>query len=127
MLVDEKFRIGTLIDKANESLGAAELLIGERLYEEAILRCYHAVFFTLRAFLKKKEIAVEKMSDSLPIFKKCFIDTKALSETLYNDLSTVINAGGFENSSLQPVADESTAREIYVRADRFYSELTDQI
>ncbi|MBL7995792.1 HEPN domain-containing protein [bacterium] len=127
MLVDEKFRIGTLVDKANESLGAAELLIDEKQYEESILRCYHAVFFTLRAFLKKNKIELEKTSDSIPVFKARFIDTKVLSLALYDDLLEVVNAGGFENQSNPPAADEVLAREVYEKADRFYFTLTDLI
>lgn len=125
MLVDEKFRIGTLLDKANESLGTAELLFDQKLYEESILRCYHAVFFTLRAFLKKREVKVNSTSDSIPLFKSLFIDTNILSYTLYDDLQAVIRAGGFDNFVDQAIPDESAARDVYERADRFYSELTD--
>ncbi|KAB2881430.1 HEPN domain-containing protein [bacterium] len=127
MLVDEKFRIGTLVDKANESLGAAELLMDERLYEESILRCYHAVFFTLRAFLKKNKIEIKKTSDSIPVFKARFIDTKVLSSALHDDLLAVVKAGGFENQSDQLAADEALARDVYEKADRFYSTLTDLV
>ncbi|MBL7958608.1 HEPN domain-containing protein [bacterium] len=127
MLVDEKFRIGTLVDKANESLGAAELLMDAQLYEESILRCYHAVFFTLRAFLKKNKIEIERTSDSIPVFKARFIDTKVHSAALYDDLVAVINAGGFENQFGQLPADESLARDVYEKAERFYSVLTDLI
>lgn len=127
MLVDEKFRIGSLIDKANESLGAAELLIEEQLYDEAVLRCYHTVFFTLRAFLKKNKIAVEKTSDSIQTFKKYFVDTKVIPNRLYHDFLSVINSTGLENVIDQSPVDELTARAVYEHADRFYSELSDLI
>ncbi len=127
MLVDDKFRIGTLIDKANESLAAAEFLTDNGQYEEAVLRCYHAVFFSLRAFLKRKNITPEKTSDSLSEFKKNFVDTKSVPETLYEDLTAVIAAGGFDVSIDAVVIDESFARRVYAKADRFYSEISDRI
>ena len=127
MLVDEKFRIGTLIDKANESLAAAESLIENTQFDEAVLRCYHAVFFMLRAFLKKNEIVLEKTSDSLPVFKSFFVDSKEVPEELYADLTAVIHAGGFDNSSGSTDVDESSARNIYEKADRFFNEILDRM
>lgn len=127
MLVDDKFRIGTLIDKANESLAAAELLTDNGQYEEAVLRCYHAVFFSLRAFLKKKNITLEKTSDSLSEFKKNFVDTKSVPKPLYEDLTAVINAGGFDISIDSVAIDEAFARSVYEKADRFFSEISDRI
>lgn len=115
------------MDKANESLGAAERLIEARSYEEAVLRCYHAAFFILRAFLKKKEIVVEKTSDSVSVFKKNFIDTHLINESLYVDLLKIMEAGGNENSTDLIATDETSSRKIFEIADRFYSELTDLI
>lgn len=127
MLVDEKFRIGTLIDKANESLSAAELLIENGQYDEAVLRCYHAVFFVLRAFLKKKEITLEKTSDSLVVFKKNFVDTNEIPAILYSDVKAVIDAAGFDSSEVMIGTDEASVRDIYERADRFFNDISDLI
>ncbi len=126
MLVDEKYRIGVLAERANESLGAAEFLIEQRQFEEAVMRCYHAVFFVLRAYLKKNSLTCEKTSDSVLLFRKNFIDAGPLPKTLFDDLVFVIETSGFD----KPVSveiNEPLAREVYERSDRFYSEIANLI
>jgi uncharacterized protein (UPF0332 family) len=126
MLIDEKYRVGVLLEKANESLGAAEILLERRQFEDTVTRCYHAVFFILRAFLKKHELNCEKTSESIPLFKKNFIDEGKLSQALYDDLVFVIETSGFDRPVSMEIG-EKTAQEVYERADRFYSDMTDLI
>ena len=127
MMVDEKFRIGTLIDKANESLGIAESFLESSRFEEAILSCYHVVFFTLRAFLKKNDIRVERTSESAEIFKKKFVDTRKIDPWLYEDFATVVRASQLEPGFSPFNASAESAQDIFHRAERFYSELTEHI
>ncbi len=127
MQVDEKFRIGTLIDKANESLGAAEELLEEDCCDEAILRCYHAVFFTLRAFLKKNNVTVTMTSESSDAFKKIFIDTGKLPAERYAEWMAVMEASGFERSGNRVSSNAESARQIFDKADRFCTELMELI
>lgn len=124
-MIDEKFHVGALIDKANESLGIAESLLESSRFEEAILSCYHVVFFTLRAFLKTNKIRVDRTSESAEVFKKKFVDTGKIDSSLYRDFTAVMRASQLEPDLSPFNANAESAQEIFRRAERFYSELSE--
>ena len=109
-------RAANLTQKADESLGDAERLIDGRSFDIAALRCYHAVFFLLRAYLIKKAIIVEKKSDSIRFFQESVKQND--SEDALSDLSFVMRLNGYQDPAIE--VSETSVLEGFQRAERFY-------
>lgn len=123
MQIDDRYRTGVLLQKADETLGHAELHIQAERFEDAILSCYHSVFFTLRAFLKKNHTEPEKTSDSILIFKQNYIDNNIIPIRYYELLLTIVKKIQTDND----VADVHDAQKIFNDSESFYNYITDKI
>lgn len=123
MLINERYKTGILLQKADECLGRAELHIQEQRFEDAILSCYHSVYFVLRAFLKKNNLEPEKTSDSVLIFKQNFIDNNIIPVQYYNFFMNILRKIETDNSRSE-IAD---VRNIFDEAESFYNYMTDKM
>jgi uncharacterized protein (UPF0332 family) len=127
MLADDRFRIGTLLEKADESLGAAETMIEKEHYEEALLRCYHAVFFVLRAFLMKNRVPVQRTSESVAVFKRVFVDTGRLPKLYHEDLVLILQVTDVGRADSRAAPSKGVALDTLERASRLCGCLIDRM
>jgi uncharacterized protein (UPF0332 family) len=67
-----------LLDKAEESLKAAELLAGKEYYDFAVSRAYYSMFYVAEAFLLGEGSAFSKHSSVIAAFGQLFAKSDRL-------------------------------------------------
>ena len=75
-----------LLNKARESLGAAELLYRENYYDFAASRAYYAMFYVAEAFLLQKELAFSSHSAVIAAFGREFAKTEIVDRKFHRYL-----------------------------------------
>lgn len=123
MPIDDRYRTGVLLQKADESLGHAELHIQAGRFEDAILCCYHSVFFTLRAFLKKTGTEPDKTSDSILFFKQNFVDTNIVPAQHHEMMVKLVQLIQVDDCNYNV----DDVQKIFDDAELFYRYITDKI
>lgn len=123
---DDKYGMGVFVDKARESLGLADVLMEKQKHSEAALSCYHAVFFMVRAVLKKSGAPVDRNSDSIPLLERLFVGKGIISESCLKDVRYVLWANGFLQED-GPDMDALVAQHVMASADRVYDELIELV
>ncbi|MEA3281468.1 MAG: HEPN domain-containing protein [Euryarchaeota archaeon] len=74
--------ISELIEKAKESLDAAESLFGGGFYDFSVGRSYYAMFYTTEAILLTKNLSFSKHSAVIAAFGKEFVKPAILPKKL---------------------------------------------
>ncbi len=77
------------LEQAGESLGEAEILLGESMWRGAINRLYYACFYAASAVLLSRSLSSKKHSGIRSLFGKHLVRTGAFPEELalvYNRL-----------------------------------------
>lgn len=116
-VMNGKPHVSVFVDKANESLGMAETLLENGRSEDAVLSCYHATFFMIRALLVKSRIDVQKTSDSLLAFHDTFVQTGLVPGNCWTDIQEIISVNGFSATNPSLVVTPAASKDIYVRAN----------
>jgi len=89
--MNENKYILDLLEKAQESLKASEILFKEKLFDSSASRVYYAIFYAVEAVLLTKELSFSKHSGVISSFNKEFIKTKIFPEKLKYYLNEAFN------------------------------------
>ncbi|WP_456474666.1 HEPN domain-containing protein [Candidatus Pyrohabitans sp.] len=103
--------IDVLLKKSEDRLKAAEILLGEGYYEDAISRAYYSMFFAAKALLKTKEIDAKTHRGVISKFGLEFVQ-KDIIERKYGKAI-------HEAEELREEADYSIFRPIYKEEAEF--------
>lgn len=88
-----------LLDKAIESLEAAELLFKEDYYEFCVSRTYYTMFYLAEAFLLSLGLSFSKHSAVISGFGREFISSKKFDEKFHRyliDAQNIRNIGDYD-------------------------------
>lgn len=70
-----KAEVDDLIEKARQSVEAAELLLRDSFFDFSASRAYYAMFYALEALLLDQDLTFSKHSAVISVFGKDFIKT----------------------------------------------------
>jgi uncharacterized protein (UPF0332 family) len=114
------------VEKSDENIKAAELLIREGFYAIATTRAYYAMFYAAQALLETQNLSFSKHSAVIAAFGKEFIKPGKLDPKLHQYLigaQASRQTGDYETGiHMTPEEAErllSWAKEFYVAAQRY--------
>jgi len=117
------------IEKSEENIKAAELLIREEFYAIATTRAYYAMFYIAQALLETRNLSFSKHSAVIAAFGKEFIKTEKLDPKYHQYLigaQASRQTGDYETGTYmtQEEAERvlSWAKEFYTEAQRYLGE-----
>ena len=102
-----------LLDKAAQSIGAAELLLRDSYIDFAASRTYYAMFYAVEALLLSREYSFSKHSAVISAFGKQFVKTGIFDSRFHRYLLNSFdlrNAGDY--GSLHAVSEEKARQTI---------------
>lgn len=108
-----------LLDKAIESLEAAEVLFNEKYYGFCVSRTYYAMFYIAQAFLLKLNLSYSKHSAVISGFGKEFILNNKIDSKFHRyliDAQNIRNIGDYD--TIAEISQEEASIEIQ-RAKEF--------
>ena len=83
------------LEKADESLRAAEMLMANKFYADAVSKIYYAVFYGVNAWLNQKNLNPKTHTGVKALFHKEFVYTGVVSKE-QADLFDTLQAKRFE-------------------------------
>ena len=101
-----------LLDKAVQSIRAAELLLNEGYFSFAANRAYYSMFYAVEALLLSRELSFSRHSGVMAAFGKEFVKTGAFDSRFHRYLLHAFklrNAGDY--GAVQAVSEEN-ARQV---------------
>jgi len=98
-----------LVEKAKESLKAAQLLSESEMHGFAASRAYYSMFYIAQAFLLGENLTFSSHSAVISAFGKAFSKTKRLPEKFHRHLinAAVIRTEGDYDHKTQVTADKA--------------------
>ena len=115
-----------LLDKAVQSIRAAELLLNEGYFSFAASRAYYSMFYAVEALLLSRELSFSRHSGVITAFGKEFVKTGAFDSRFHRYLINAFelrNAGDY--GAVQAVSEENArqvieeSRELLAVIDQF--------
>jgi uncharacterized protein (UPF0332 family) len=121
--------INDYLDKSEEKLASAELLLQNSKFGDAISRAYYAVFHSIVAVLrlKKVDLKVHKHVYILNQFKTHFIDTTLLSIEILPKLQNMKVSRENADYNIHQVPDRVEAQAILADAKSIITEINEFI
>jgi len=98
-----------LLDKATQSIGAAELLMHDGYFDFSASRTYYAMFYAVEALLLSREHSFSKHSAVISAFGKEFVKTGIFDSRFHRYILNAFdlrNAGDY--GSMHAVSEEQT-------------------
>lgn len=111
------------LQKANDNLRAAKLLIKEKLFRSAVSRAYYAIFEATRSVLITKGISAKTHSGLINLFSLHFIKTKQLPEKMAEVLKNAKEFREAADYGMEIEFDKKEAKEIVKKAENFINEI----
>ena len=115
-----------LLDKAVQSIRAAELLLNEGYFSFAASRAYYSMFYAVEALLLSRELSFSRHSGVMAAFGKEFVKTGAFDSRFHRNLLHAFklrNAGDY--GAVQAVSEENArqvieeSRQLLAATDKF--------
>lgn len=113
-----------LLDKAAQSIGAAELLLKDDYIDFSASRTYYAMFYAVEALLLSRERTFSKHSAVISVFGKDFVKTGLFDSRFHRYILNAFdlrNAGDY--GSMHAVSEEK-ARLIIAEAHELLAAIT---
>jgi uncharacterized protein (UPF0332 family) len=107
-----------LLEKARESLQAAQLLANNNLLAFASARAYYSMFYIAQAFLLGENLTFSSHSAVIAAFGKIFIKTKRLPVEYHRYLIDAQEQRTDADYSLTPNINSKKAQDIIEKAQR---------
>ncbi|NLB78060.1 MAG: HEPN domain-containing protein [Clostridiaceae bacterium] len=111
------------LNRANENLEAAKILLGSGYYSESINRSYYAIFHCVRALLAFDEFDSTKHSGIISYFNKCYVKTNKVTKKLsviLNQAFMIRNKSDYDDFY---IASKQEAQEQNAKAELFMNEI----
>ena len=122
--MDEKIRIllkGHL-DKSREKLGAAEILLKEKRFEDAVSRAYYAAFHAAQAVLLTEGLTASTHQGVVNLFGLRLVKTGKLASKFGKFLSNLKDDRENGDYEIFSGIDRETAEEAFREASEFVNE-----
>lgn len=113
--------INSLVEKAEQSLKAAILLVNAGYNDFSASRSYYAMFYCAEALLFQRGLSFSKHSTVISYFGKEFVKTKIMNEKLHNFLRDAFDLRQLGDYDTVGISKEK-AEENIKRADEFLRE-----
>lgn len=110
-----------LLEKAEDSLRAARLLAGEKLFGFAVSRAYYAMFYAAEALLIGEGLAYSKHAATISAFGKHFAKTGKLPSELHRHLIEAQQLRNVGDYDIGPGVSSDDCSEQIERAEAFLS------
>lgn len=118
--------IKELLDKAEQSIKAGELLYKDKFYDFSASRSYYAMFYSIQAILLSKDMSYSKHSAVISAFGRDFVKTGLIDKKYHQyilDAFDLRNAGdyGALNSIVKEQAEQLiiNAKELFKVISKF--------
>lgn len=108
-----------LLDKARDSLRAAQLLFQEGFFDFAVSRAYYAMFYVAEALLLEEELSFSKHSAVIAAFGKHFVKTGKISPEYHRFLIEGMDSRNVGDYALHARISKKGASEQIRRAEKF--------
>lgn len=108
-----------LLARAEESLGAASLLLEKGYYGFAVSRAYYAMFYVAQAFLHSEDLTFSSHSAVIAAFGKHFIRTGELPRELHRYLIDAQDDRLTSDYDIEPAITPSDAEKRIAQAETF--------
>ena len=110
---------GQLLQKAHDSLKAAQILEREKLYDFSVSRSYYAMFYAVQALLLDKGLSFSKHSAVIAAFGREFAKRGNVSPKFHRYLIEAQEGRNVGDYGIGPGISEKEAKEQINRAEEF--------
>jgi uncharacterized protein (UPF0332 family) len=107
------------LDKANESLLAADNLLSANFHSVAVSRMYYACFYAASAALLLKEIHAKSHSGVLKMFSQHYVQTGIISTELSFYYSEMFNRRQISDYDDFVTITKETALDLQIKSEQF--------
>lgn len=107
-----------LLNKAQESIKAAKILLSNNLADFAVTRAYYTMFYVAQAFLLKEELSYSSHAGVISAFGKEFAKTKRIPVYFHRYLIEAQQKRTEADYNLKPNITSKEAEEIIDKAEQ---------
>jgi len=111
-----------LLNRAEEALKSAELLLKEQFYDASISRSYYAIFYSAQAVLMSKNLKFASHKSVISLFGKYFVKTGLFKPELGKILNRAFEKRLASDYLLSARAGQKDAKEVLDWAKNFIQE-----
>ncbi|MEM3627169.1 MAG: HEPN domain-containing protein [Candidatus Bathyarchaeia archaeon] len=115
------------LEKADERLKAAEKLLNDGYYEDAISRAYYAMYHAAKAALATVNVFPKTHEGVITEFGKNFVLTRIFAKNLGKDLADAKAARETYEYSVTTTAERSEAEAILSNAKKFVGDVKEYL
>ncbi len=119
--------IQKLLEKAERSLRAAEVLFEEEDYDFAVSRAYYAMFYCAKAMLLRKDITTKKHASTISLFCEKFVKTEEFPYELATYLIDAFRKRQLSDYDVFVTISESEAKDLINKAKIFVDEVKNRL
>ena len=114
-----------LLAKAEQSIGAAELLLKDGYVDFAASRSYYAMFYAIEAVLLSRELSYSKHSAVIAAFGKEFVKTGYFNSCFHRYLLDAFDLRNAGDYGIMNAVSEDQARRVITEARELLAAATD--
>jgi len=119
--------ITLLMEKADNTIRSAELLLREQYFDNSVSRSYYAMFYSAEAVLLTKDLKFSSHKSVLTLFGEHFVKTGIFIPELGRRLNEAFKSRLIGDYSFTSQIDETIATEILNRAKEFIEKIKDYL
>ena len=116
-----------LLDKAKQSLAAAERLLVDGFHDFAASRSYYAMFYATEALLLSQDISFSKHSAVIAAFGKRFVKTGIFEPRFHRYLLDAFDLRNLGDYGAIHAVEEINARQVLENAQAFCAAIRDYL
>ena len=114
--------INSLLDKSQNALESAELLLDAKFFDAAVSRAYYAMFYAAEALLLSKNLEFSSHKSVISLFGKHFVKTIIFKPEIGRQLHKAFEKRLLGDYSYSSKTQEQTAKEVMNWGRQFLKE-----
>ena len=115
--------IRSMLAKAHDKLETAKLMYENGKYDDTVSRCYYAVFHTLNAALKSKDLSFSSHAQTIGVFNREFVKKGVFPKEFSEIIQSLFEDRQLGDYDYESWIDEQTARESIENAELIITEI----
>jgi len=115
------------LEQADESLGAAHLLLREKTLRSCINRAYYAMFYCVLALLASQDLKSRKHTGAIDLFDRQFVKTSEFEKSFSRWLHEAFDLRGRSDYLEMFEISDNRARGIVEQAEKFVAATRDYL
>lgn len=112
-------KIKALIERADESLESAKLLLDKEFYDASISRSYYAMFYATEAVLLTENLKFSSHKGVISLFGQYFVKEGIFPQELSRDLAKALDERLSGDYSFKSEITDEAAENAIIRAENF--------